>query len=238
MVGKEQVDLLLLVKKLKDDFKVNVLSVHGGATINWTFLQAGIVDELSICMAAAADGANDTLTLFEKSPYALKDSPIEFELKSADKISNGGLWLRYTPKKSQKKEIPYLGQFETGPKNEKFAEFFSGQSYISLLSDKGALILNVTFEPECRNNWHIHHGIYQILLCTSGFGWYQEDGKEPRLLKPGDVVEIPPEVKHWHGAMKDSWFSHISVQPKAPNSSTEWLEAVSDEHYNGLALNK
>ncbi len=98
---------------------------------------------------------------------------------------------------------------------------------------------NVTFEPACRNNWHIHHaskGGGQILLCVAGSGWYQEwgKGKEPQSLKPGDVVVIPPEVKHWHGAKKDSWFSHIAVEVPGENTSNEWLEPVTDEVYDKL----
>ncbi|MBR1533283.1 MAG: cupin domain-containing protein, partial [Ruminococcus sp.] len=98
-------------------------------------------------------------------------------------------------------------------------------------------LFNVTFEPGCRNNWHIHHadkGGGQILICTAGEGWYQEDGKEPRPLKEGDIVVIPQGVKHWHGAKKDSWFSHISLEVPGENSSNEWLEPVADEYYNTL----
>ena len=96
---------------------------------------------------------------------------------------------------------------------------------------------NVTFEPGCRNNWHIHHatkGGGQLLLCTAGEGWYQEWGKAPRSLKAGDVVEIPAEVKHWHGAKKDSWFAHIAVEVPGENTSNEWLEPVTDEVYGRL----
>ena len=96
---------------------------------------------------------------------------------------------------------------------------------------------NVTFEPSCRNNWHIHHaakGGGQILLCVAGEGWYQEWGKPARALAPGDVVVIPPEVKHWHGAKKDSRFSHIAVEVPGENISNEWLEEVDDEHYGNL----
>ena len=95
-------------------------------------------------------------------------------------------------------------------------------------------VANVTFEPACRNNWHIHHKGGQILLCTDGEGWYQEFGEKARKLRPGDVVYIAPEVKHWHGASKDSWFTHVSIEVPAENSSNEWLEEVSDEEYNKL----
>lgn len=130
--------------------------------------------------------------------------------------------------------------FGLGEPNKAFAEFFIGQSYLNPLVDfeKSAVFLaNVTFEPGCRNNWHIHHatsGGGQILICVAGEGWYQEDGKEALSLKPGMVVEIPAEVKHWHGAKKDSWFSHIAVEVPGEDTSNEWLEEVSDEYYNNL----
>lgn len=130
-----------------------------------------------------------------------------------------------------------LSVFETGGKNDAFAEFFTGQSYLNMLSTNQVGIANVTFEPKCRNNWHIHHaksGGGQILLVTAGRGYYQEWGKEAIELKPGDVVNIPPEVKHWHGAAKDEWFQHIAVEVPAEDGSNEWLEAVSDEDYEKL----
>ena len=99
-------------------------------------------------------------------------------------------------------------------------------------------MFNVTFEPGCRNNWHIHHadkGGGQVLICTTGEGWYQEEGKEPKELLPGTVIVIPPNVKHWHGAKKDTWFSHIAVEVPGENSSNEWCEPVSDEEYEKLA---
>ena len=95
-------------------------------------------------------------------------------------------------------------------------------------------ISNVTFEPGCRNNWHIHHGGGQILLVTAGRGWYQEWGQPARALRPGDVVEIPPEVKHWHGAAADSWFAHLAVEVPSEGGASEWLEPVGDEHYTAL----
>lgn len=124
--------------------------------------------------------------------------------------------------------------FERGNRNEAFAEYFIGKSYLNMLSLKGVVIGNVTFEPGCRNNWHIHHKGGQILLITGGRGWYVEEEKEPRELKTGDVVNIDPEVKHWHGAAKDSWFSHIAIEVPAEGSSNEWLEPVLDEEYNKL----
>ena len=94
---------------------------------------------------------------------------------------------------------------------------------------------NVTFEPRCRNNWHIHHKGGQILLCTDGEGWYQEWEQPARKLHPGDVVYIAPEVKHWHGAAADEWFTHIAIEIPAPGASNEWLEPVNDDQYNSLA---
>lgn len=117
---------------------------------------------------------------------------------------------------------------------EKFSQFFIGQAYLNPLTDKGGPIANVTFSPGCRNNWHIHHKGGQILLCTAGRGYYQEWGKPAQEMKPGDVINIPPEVKHWHGAAPNSWFSHLAVEVPAEDASNEWLEAVSDEDYSKL----
>lgn len=124
-----------------------------------------------------------------------------------------------------------------GDRNEAFAKYFIGQSYLNMLSTEQVVIGNVTFEPGCRNNWHIHHaksGGGQILLVTAGRGYYQEWGKESRELHPGDVVNIPAEVKHWHGAAPDSWFAHLAVEVPAEGASNEWLEPVSDEEYGRL----
>ena len=127
--------------------------------------------------------------------------------------------------------------FPTGEKNEAFAKYFTGQSYLNMLTTEGVIIGNVTFEPGCRNNWHIHHansGGGQILLCTAGRGYYQEWGQPARELQPGDVVVIPPEVKHWHGAAPDSWFAHLAVEVPGEECSNEWCEPVSDEDYSKL----
>lgn len=128
----------------------------------------------------------------------------------------------------------YESIFPTGEKNTAFAKYFVGQSWLNMLTTEGVAIGNVTFEPECRNNWHIHHKGGQILLCTAGRGYYQEWGKPERELHPGDVVQIPPEVKHWHGAAPDSYFVHLAVEVPAEGSSNEWLEPVSDEEYGKL----
>ena len=130
--------------------------------------------------------------------------------------------------------------FGLGNPNDAFAEFFIGNSYLNPLvdfEDNLMFVANVTFEPGCRNNWHIHHAKYgggQILICVAGNGWYQEEGCEARSLKPGDVVEIKPGVKHWHGAQKNSWFSHIALEVPGQDCSSEWLEEVDDEHYDNL----
>lgn len=126
--------------------------------------------------------------------------------------------------------------FALGEENP-FGQYFAGQSYLKMLCTEGVGIGNVTFEPGCRNNWHIHHakkGGGQILLCTAGKGWYQEWGKPAQQLHPGDVVKIPAGVKHWHGAAKDSWFAHLSVEVPGEETSNEWLEPVDDQSYNAL----
>lgn len=123
--------------------------------------------------------------------------------------------------------------FPAGAQNEAFAAYFTGQSYLqSLVADPqlNVGVGNVTFEPGCRNNWHIHRGGFQILLVTGGEGWYQEDGKPAQFLKAGDVIVTHDGVKHWHGAAKDSWFEHIAITAGKP----EWLEAVSDEEYSSI----
>ena len=124
--------------------------------------------------------------------------------------------------------------FPLGEKNDAYAQYFIGQSYIKMLTSEGLYTFNITFEPGCRNNWHIHHKGGQILFCTAGTGWYQEEGKPAQLLHPGDVVNIPPGVKHWHGATKDNWFAHIALGVPAEGATVEWLEPVTDEEYNTL----
>ena len=127
--------------------------------------------------------------------------------------------------------------FPVGEKNDAYAQYFVGQSYLSMLTTERVGIANVTFEPGCRNNWHIHHadkGGGQILVCTAGEGVYQEWGKEPVELHSGDAINIPAGVKHWHGAAPDSWFSHLAIEVPGENNSTEWLEPVGDEEYAKL----
>ena len=129
--------------------------------------------------------------------------------------------------------------FGLGSKNVDYAKYFIGNSYLNPLTDpsKTIFLANVTFEPGCRNNWHIHHASNeggQILICTAGEGWYQEEGETAISLTPGSVISIPANVKHWHGAKKDSWFSHIAIEVPGENTSNEWCEPVSDEEYNKL----
>lgn len=130
-----------------------------------------------------------------------------------------------------------MSVFPTGGANETFAQYFIGQSYLNMLSTEQVAIGNVTFEPGCRNNWHIHHaetGGGQILIVTAGEGWYQEWGKPGRKLKAGDIVHIPPEVRHWHGATSDSWFQHLAIEVPGKNTKTQWCEPVLDDEYNKL----
>ena len=140
---------------------------------------------------------------------------------------------------ADKNEFEKLNVFGTGTLNTAYAKYFIGESYLNPLTnpEDGLHLLNVTFEPRCRNNWHIHHaksGGGQLLICTAGEGWYQEEGKEPVSLTPGKVIVIPAEVKHWHGAEKDSWFSHIATEMPGEECSNEWCEPVTDEEYNKL----
>ena len=119
-----------------------------------------------------------------------------------------------------------------GEPNTGYAQYFIGNSYLAPM-DGG--VVNVTFEPRCRNNWHIHHKQVQVLICVAGRGWYQEWGKEPQVMTPGTVIAIPAEVKHWHGAAKDSWFQHLTYHKDVQEgASNEWLEAVTNEVYDKL----
>lgn len=139
-----------------------------------------------------------------------------------------------------KEKFDKINVFGLGNPNDAFKEYFSGQSFLNPLTNPKEcplFLANVTFEPGCRNNWHIHHsdkGGGQLLICTAGEGWYQEYGKDAVSLTPGTVINIPANVKHWHGAKKDSWFSHIAVEIPGDNTFNEWLDPVSDEEYNNL----
>lgn len=146
-------------------------------------------------------------------------------------------------KTTDKKKFAEMNMFGFGKENTAYAQYFIGNSFLNPLVSKedGLPVSNVTFEPGCRNNWHIHHakeGGGQLLLCTAGEGWYQEEGKKAVSLKPGSVIVIKAGVKHWHGAKKDSYFSHIAIALPGKETSNEWLEPVSDEEYDALEEEK
>ena len=130
--------------------------------------------------------------------------------------------------------------FGKGHPNDGYAQYFSGASFLNPLNNpmhSGLFLANVTFEPKCRNNWHVHHatkGGGQLLICVAGEGWYQEEGKEAVSLSTGTVITIPANVKHWHGAKRDSWFSHVAMELPGENASNEWCEPVIDEEYDKL----
>lgn len=154
---------------------------------------------------------------------------------------NNMLKLKCRDKRKKMEKLNNLSESVIFPRGEKtpeaFAKYFIGTNYIKMLipfdSPLKCPIGNVTFEPGCRNNWHKHPG-GQILLVTGGRGWYREEGKQARELHAGDVVEILPNVKHWHGAAADSWFVHLAVEADASAEPAEWLESVADEEYNKL----
>jgi len=127
--------------------------------------------------------------------------------------------------------------FPIGNPNDAYAQYFIGQSYLSPVSTEQVGVFNVTFEPGCRNNWHIHHAVQgggQILICVAGEGWYQEWGKPAVKMRPGDVINIPAGVKHWHGATRQNWFAHLAIEVPGKDTSNEWMEPVDDGHYNAL----
>lgn len=137
----------------------------------------------------------------------------------------------------EKMKLQEMSVFPIGEANSGFAKYFIGKSYLNMLSTEQVVIGNVTFEPGCRNNWHIHHadqGGGQILLVTAGEGWYQEWAHKPRNLKAGDIVHIPAGVKHWHGAAADTWFQHLAIEVPGANGRTEWCEPVAEEAYKNL----
>jgi len=134
-----------------------------------------------------------------------------------------------------KEEFEAMSAWPIGEPNSAYAKYFIGNSYLAPMDSENGGPNNVTFEPKCRNNWHIHHDAVQVLICVEGRGWYQEWGKDPIEMTPGTVIAIPAEVKHWHGAAKDSWFQHLTYHTKlGANPSNEWLEPVTDEVYNKL----
>ncbi len=154
--------------------------------------------------------------------------------KSVWNVGEGDLPYDDAAMRAHAKEMP----FPIGKPNDAFAQYFVGQSYLAPISTEQVPVFNVTFEPGCRNNWHVHHaneGGGQMLICVAGRGYYQAWGEEPVELMPGSVVNIPAGVKHWHGAAPDSWFSHLAIEVPGEGGSNEWLEPVSDEEYGKLA---
>ena len=147
------------------------------------------------------------------------------------------IWNEDSPVLSEKDRYQNEIFFPIGEPNDAYAKYFIGQSYLAPLTLTQVPTFNVTFEPGCRNNWHIHHaktGGGQMLICVGGRGWYQEEGKEAVEMTPGTVINIPANVKHWHGAAADSWFSHLAMEISGEETSTEWCEPVSNEEYGRL----
>ena len=147
------------------------------------------------------------------------------------------VWNEESPALSEREKYQNSIFFPIGQPNDAYAQYFVGQSYLAPVSTTQVPVFNVTFEPGCRNNWHIHHadrGGGQMLICVGGRGYYQEWGKEAVELRPGDCVNIPEGVKHWHGAAPDSWFSHLAIEVPGEGTRAEWLEPVSDDIYLAL----
>ena len=146
------------------------------------------------------------------------------------------VWNEETAALTDKDKFQNKMLFPIGEANP-YGDYFVGQSYLAPITMEQVPVFNVTFEPGCRNNWHVHHatkGGGQMLICVGGRGWYQEWGKEAVEMTPGTVVNIPANVKHWHGASADSWFSHLAIEVGGENASNEWLESVSEEEYDKL----
>ena len=207
-------------------------------------------DKLSLrdrCMitvtALVAKGITDNSLKFHilnaKNHGVTKEEMVEIITHIAFYVGWPNAWATFPLVREayEDEKTSHEAMFGLGKPNTTFAQYFIGNSYLNPLNTEGVNIANVTFEPGCRNNWHIHHATKeggQILLCTDGEGWYQEEGKKAIKLVPGSVVYIRSGVKHWHGATKDSWFSHIAIAVPGENTSNEWLEAVSDKEYNEL----
>ncbi len=147
------------------------------------------------------------------------------------------IWTDDTPAETDMEKFQKEIMFPIGAPNDAFAQYFVGQSYLAPVSTTQVPVYNVTFEPGCRNNWHIHHASNkggQMLICVGGRGWYQEEGKEAVALVPGTCINIPANVRHWHGAAADSWMAHLAFEVEGEDASTEWCEPVSDEVYARL----
>jgi quercetin dioxygenase-like cupin family protein len=150
-----------------------------------------------------------------------------------------GIFVTTTDKDNDMAESTFEQIFPLGAPNDAFAQYFTGRSFLAPLTGGAVQVSNVSFEPGCRNHWHIHHGTGgagdQVLLCTAGSGWFQAEGQDPISLEPGSVVAIPAGTKHWHGAKADSWFSHLAFITPGEDVRNEWLEPVDDEAYSRLA---
>lgn len=147
------------------------------------------------------------------------------------------VWTDDTKAATDKERFQQQMIFPIGEPNTAFAKYFTGNSFLAPVSTSQIRFFNVTFEPRCRNNWHIHHatqGGGQMLVGVAGRGWYQEEGKPAQEILPGTVIHIPANLKHWHGAAKDSWFAHLAFELPGKDTSNEWLEPVTDEEYNKL----
>ena len=152
-----------------------------------------------------------------------------------------GVWAEDTAGEDAKAAFQREMIFPIGEPNTAYAQYFIGNSYLAPVSSEQVPIANVTFEPRCRNNWHIHKatkGGGQMLIGVAGRGWYQEEGKPAIEILPGTVIHIPANVKHWHGAAADSWFAHLAFEVPGEKTSNEWLEPVTDEEYDKLEQNK
>ncbi len=147
------------------------------------------------------------------------------------------VWADATDATTERERFQQEMIFPIGEPNTAYAKYFQGNSYLARISDSQIPFSNVTFDPGCRNNWHIHHateGGGQMLVGVAGRGWYQEDGKPAVEILPGTVIHIPANVKHWHGAAADSWFAHLAFAIPGEGSSNEWLEPVTDAEYSKL----
>lgn len=147
------------------------------------------------------------------------------------------VWAEDTPGGDARAAFQREMIFPVGEPNTAYAPYFTGNSYLARISTEQIPFSNVTFEPRCRNNWHIHKaskGGGQMLVGVAGRGWYQEEGKPAQKILPGTVIHIPAGVKHWHGAAADSWFAHLAFEIPGEDASNEWLEPVTDEEYDKL----
>ena len=172
----------------------------------------------------------------------LKSSPISDSMPVGPKrgqrlIWSKGVWAEDTAGEDTKAAFQREMIFPIGEPNTAYAQYFIGNSYLAPVSREQVSVSNVTFEPRCRNNWHIHRatkGGGQMLIGVAGRGWYQEEGKPAVEILPGTVIHIPANVKHWHGAASDGWFAHLAFEVPGEDTSNEWLEPVTDEEYDKL----